>query len=63
MITRQSDTKYWLPTSATKEQPSLEVIFSAVLVRKNKSKCQNTAFLMVTFQKRIYFYALAQQKR
>ena len=62
MIIRQSDTKYWLPTSTTKENSSLKVIFFDVSVLK-KIKCQNTAFLMATFQKRIYFYTLTQQKR
>ena len=32
--------------TATKEKPSLKVIFFAVSVRKNQSKFQNTAILL-----------------
>ena len=36
MIIRQSDTKYWLPTSTTKENSSLKVIFFDVSICKER---------------------------
>ena len=52
MIIRQSDTKYWLPTSTTKEHSSLKVIFFEVSVRKNQFKFQNTVSLSGIFLQR-----------
>ena len=46
----------------TKEEPSLKVIFYAMAVCKTQSKCQTTAFLLVTIQICIDFYALTWQK-
>ena len=50
MIIRQSDTKYWLPTSTIKEHSSLKVIFFYVSVPKNQFKFQYTVFLLANIK-------------